>query len=246
MSVRMPSTRRDAQRGFTLVEILTVILLTGLVLYAIYGILFSTLRTRDRLDRAIGVHAVGPQVLDLVVRDLSCIAYGLVEEHEGLKGGVKSVGGIDVSYVDMLVSRDSRTINPAADGELYSDVTEVGYHLAPSDNNPGYLELLRREEWGVDDQPLRDGLYYLVYDRVKEFTLEYVEAGKEDADSHDDTWDTADKKRLPRAIKLRITLAFGDPDAGEAELEAGEHTFERTIVLPAGDDVPVQQNPPPR
>jgi len=241
-----PLHRRSAERGFTLVEILAVILLTGLVMYAVYSVLFSTLKARRFVDNAVGVYEVGPQIIDLVVEDLNGVAFGLVEENKGLKGGVQNVGGTDVSYLDLVTTRDSRTINPSAsiDGELHSDLTEIGYHLVESTNYPGYLELYRREEWGVDDKPLADGLYHKVYDRIKEFTLEYVEAGKEDADSFDDSWDTSDKKRLPRAIKLRVTLVVGDPEQLEKLGETGEHTFERTIVLPAGDDIPEQSGQP--
>lgn len=239
-----PGSRRARTAGFTLIEVLAVIMITALVMYAVYSVLFSTLMAREAVDEAVGVFEVGPKIADLVVGDLQLVAFGLVAENQGLKGGVQTVGGVEVSYVDFVTTRDSRTINPSVEGELHSDVTEIGYRLVPSENYPDYLELYRREEWGVDDDPLSDGLYHKVYDRVKEFRLEYIEAGKEDAETYDDTWDSEDKKRLPRAIKLRITIVVGDPDELERRGQSGQFTFERMIVLPGGDDVPEQSGDP--
>ncbi len=245
-----PADRRGAPRagsraGFTLLEVLAVIMITSLVMYAVYSVLFSTLMAREAVDEAVGVYEVGPNIADLIVGDLQGLAMGLVAENKALKGGVQTVGGIEVSYVDFLTTRDSRTINPNVDdAEIHSDVTEIGYRLVPSENYPDFLELYRREEWGVDDQPLADGLFHKVYDRVKEFRLEYIEAGKEDVDTYDDTWDTTAKKRLPRAIKIHITIVSGDPEVLKRREESGEFTFERVVVLPGGDDVPEQSDPP--
>ena len=116
--------------------------------------------------------------------------------------------------------------------------------MHPSDS----IAVLRDQAESVllDDQPLLGNLLHKVYDRVKEFRLEYVEKGKEDAETYLESWDTADKKRLPRAIFLRLTIEVGDRELVEgAEEGAYEYTFERMIMLPGGDDTPEQQQQGP-
>jgi prepilin-type N-terminal cleavage/methylation domain-containing protein len=235
--------RARPERGFTLIEILAVIVITGFVMYAIYAVLFSTLAAQEEVERTVAVYEVGPRILDLVVRDLNNVAYGLLADDNGLKGGVEAVGGVDASYVDLVTSQDSRTVLIMHEQEYHSDFTEIGYRLKPSDANPELLELYRREDWGVDDQPLAEGLFHKVYDRVKEFKLEYIEHGKEDAEEYPDAWDTSAKKRLPRAVRITLTIVIGDADELAARDETGEYTFIRVLVFPGGDDVHPEEQP---
>jgi prepilin-type N-terminal cleavage/methylation domain-containing protein len=242
-----PATIPARQRGFTLIEILAVIAITGFVMYAVYAVLFSTLSAQEEVEQTVAVYEVGPRVLDLVVRDLEAVVFGPLADNKGLKGGIQPVGGMEASYIDLVTSRDSRTTLIVRDQEYRSDLTEIGYKCKPSDADPELLELYRREDWGVDDTPLAQGLFHKVYDRVKEFKIEYIEGGEEDADEYPDTWDTAAKKKLPRAVRLTLTIKIGDDDDLAARDETGLYTFQRVIVFPGGDDKqPRQQNPPGR
>jgi prepilin-type N-terminal cleavage/methylation domain-containing protein len=242
----MPNTpRASPERGFTLIEIIAVIAITGFVMYAVYSVLVSTLVAQQSIDDAVDVYAVGPEIVELIVQDLQSATMGLVEDNQGLKGGMENVGGTEVSYIDVVTTQDSRTVILKSDVEYHSDVTEIGYHLRPSEVYPEYLELFRREDWGVDDQPLAGSLFHKVYDRVKEFKLEYIEAGKEEDETWAEAWDTETKKTLPRAIHLYMVIVAGDPDIlATMDEGAGEVVFDRIIVLPGGDDVPEPQQDP--
>ena len=137
--------RRSADRGFTLIEIIAVIAITGFVMYAVYVVLVSTLVAQQEIDDAVDVYAVGPEIVELIVQDLQSATMGLVEENKGLKGGMENVGGTEDSYVDVVTTQDSRTVILKSEVEYHSDITEIGYHLRPSEAYPEYLELFRRE-----------------------------------------------------------------------------------------------------
>jgi prepilin-type N-terminal cleavage/methylation domain-containing protein len=236
-----PVADRRYERGFSLLELIAVIMITGFVMYAVYSVLISTLRAKEVVDDTVAVYEVGPQVVELISRDLRNVNHGLLAGERGLKGGMDGRTSVECSYVDFVTTQDSRNVVMESNRPYHSDLTEVGYVCRDSDRFNGLLELYRREDWGVDDDPLRGALYYQVYDRVKEFRLEYIEAGKEDADTHAEEWDTEDRKRLPRAIKLRLTIVVGDPEELAARGETGEYTFEKIIVLPGGLDAEPQQ-----
>ena len=52
---------------------------------------------------------------------------------------------------------------------LDTTINEVGYRLRPNPALPDVLELWRRHDFHLDDQPLHDGNYTLVHDRVMVF-----------------------------------------------------------------------------
>jgi prepilin-type N-terminal cleavage/methylation domain-containing protein len=236
-----PRTGPRDERGFTLVEILAVIMITGFVMYAIYSVLISTLRAQDVVDETVAVYEVGPQIVDLIANDLQNVTLGVLPDEVGLEGKIESVGGYDCSVIDLVATSDSRTVLTKADKSYTSDVTEIGYACRVSEEYDGLLELFRREDWGVDDDPLEGGLYHKVYGKVREFRLEYVERGKETEEDYAEAWDSKDKKGLPHAILLRITIVVGDPT--KLAEDEGVHTFERMIVLPGGEDEPESSEP---
>jgi hypothetical protein len=81
--------------------------------------------------------------------------------------------------------------------------------LRPNPRNDEFLEVYRREDFGVDDEPLEGGEYTFLSDQVKGFDIEvYAEDGP-DLDPLDE-WDSGSDNEeltgLPAAVKLSITI----------------------------------------
>jgi hypothetical protein len=110
----------------------------------------------------------------------------------------------------------------------------VGYALRQNDQEADYLELWRREDWFVDDNPVRGGKYSLVYDRITTFNLQYFPIPEENVDGRGtDEWDTRVKKKLPYAIVLDVRFHVDDGGAEPArkDRDEGEERIRRIIVL---------------
>ena len=249
MTAASTAAPRTGEQGFTLIEIMAVLLLSGIVLYAIYAVLFSMYTAQDEIESTLEGFRSGPRIVEHVIEDLRHVVYGAVAEGKALRGRSEHAGGREVSILDIVTSRDSAAVERRRGGEPRppSDVTEVGYRVR--DTGTGSLALYRREQWGVDDDPLAGGKYYRIYSRVKEFQLRYIERGEEEkpVDEYPLEWDSAVKKGLPRAVWVRIVLEIGDAEKLEArreeDEEAGLFAFERIVQLPQFDDQPIPEAP---
>ncbi|MCU0727534.1 MAG: hypothetical protein MUE73_17390, partial [Planctomycetes bacterium] len=97
------------------------------------------------------------------------------------------------------------------------------------------------------------GDYYLVYDRVKSFTVDFYEApGEEETvssiarDEGKETWDSEEAKALPRAA--RVTVELGPPAEVSDDPSTDERTFRfvRWVLFPtAYDRAPAPKEDPP-
>ena len=72
---------------------------------------------------------------------------------------------------------------------MRSDVHEVGYRLRPNPTDDDFLEIYRREDFGVDDEPFDGGNYTFLHDRVKRFDVQVFTEDGPDAEPLDD-WGT--------------------------------------------------------
>ncbi|MEY2746922.1 MAG: Type secretion system protein, partial [Planctomycetota bacterium] len=94
---------------------------------------------------------------------------------------------------------------------LRSGATEVGYRLRPNDESGDqFLEIWRRESFGVDEEPFEGGLFQFLHDRVKSFDVQAWEEDGPDAEPLEE-WggdDAGDDQRagLPARIEISLTL----------------------------------------
>jgi hypothetical protein len=58
--------------------------------------------------------------------------------------------------------------------EVSSDVCETANRLRRNPDLPDVLELWRRQSFHVDEDPLKDGVYELLHDRVVRFQVRYL------------------------------------------------------------------------
>jgi prepilin-type N-terminal cleavage/methylation domain-containing protein len=175
----------DRKRGgFTLIEILLTIMIVGLILTALYQILTSTLRIRARVEDREDPFVIGPMILDLVERDVQGTYFTNFKDNAYFFGESRIVGGRDADRFDLVTTVDSRVLMGDDDmTRVRSDVTEVGYALRDNPEIDGYLELYRREDFFVDEDPFEGGRYRRIFDRVRDFEVVYLTSGVEEAEA---------------------------------------------------------------
>jgi general secretion pathway protein J len=88
-----------------------------------------------------------------------------------------------------------------------SDQCEVGFSAATDPDAPDKMDLVRREQTPVDQDPQRGGVVNVLAENIELFSLKYLDPNN---GLWSDTWDTtlvnAQYNRLPLEIKIAITM----------------------------------------
>jgi len=238
--------------GFTLIEIMVGVALLALFLSGVYSVAVGTLLAKRKIQETQAIFTAGPTILDIVERDLRGAYIVGVKDLKALKAIRQRVGGAEVTLLDVVTTVNSKVSREVDDEIVRSDVTEIGYRIRPNDNYPNLLELYRREEFFFDDDPLKGGEYYLVYDRVRSFTIDFFEypdatgaTSNVSREEGKEEWDSEESKELPRAA--RITLEIGPPPELNPDLETDDRTYKfvRWVLFPnAYDERPEEDQGP--
>ena len=240
------------RRGFTLLEVMVAITVLTVVVSFVYQVLQNSVRGQDMVREGLRTPKVQNAILGQIFKDFRYLYWDGFTGDTGFIGESGMVGGKDADHVDFVTSRPSRMAQLDEENvqdPVPSPLTEVGYALRMSDENSDYLELYRREDWFVDDNPVRGGKYTLIYDKITKFDLLYFPIPEENVDGKGlKDWDTRVKKKLPFAIVLEIAFDAEEHDGDKIE-ESEEH-ISRIIVLKGAYNVaamaaPGQGNPAP-
>lgn len=240
------------RRGFTLLEVIVAMTVLTVVVSFVYQVLQNSVRGQDMVREGLRTPKIQNAILGQIFKDFRYLYWDGFTGDTGFIGESGMVGGKDADHVDFVTSRPSRMAQleeERVQDPVPSPLTEVGYALRVSDENSDYLELYRREDWFVDDNPVRGGKYTLVYDKITKFDLLYFPIPEENVDGKGvKDWDTRVKKKLPYAIVLEIAF---DAEVHEGdEIEESEEQISRIIVLKgaynvAAKSAPGQGNPAP-
>lgn len=226
---RTTSTTRA--RGFTLVEVMVALSIMALVMVGLYTTLNTTLSTRDLLEREVKAARLGPQILDLIESDLRRVWALDIDDDMVFKGTRRTLLGESADTLLFLSSVDSTLVHKVGERDVIADVCETGYRLRPNPLLPDVLELWRRQSFHVDEDPLEDGAYERVHDRVVSLQFRYFEDDDIKTDPEDD-WDASVSHSLPSMVKVTLGIEVGPrlADAKE-QRDIGTYWYERLIPL---------------
>jgi len=229
MSPRRPA----AAGGFTLIEMLAVVLLMGLVLSVAMNFYIDLSRESTAATEDVRTERRAASLLDHVARDLEGtilmvkpddvdpLAFPWVFFAESRSG----------AGADRLLFMSRRFAERASDAPQ-SDLDRVAYSLAPADD--GSFTLLRWSAPGLPDSldreiPAPDAPGNLVLAReLAGFGVRFLD----DAGQWKTEWDSsqvADANKLPLAVEIQVALAPG-PDARPGTPPSGP--FVRRLLLP--------------
>jgi type II secretion system protein J len=231
--------RRTTTRGFTLVEVLVTIAIMSMVMVALQYSLQSTMLTHDTVAIEIASVREGPKILDMIERDIRSLHCYNMEKELIFRGKEESHMGARGDRIDLVSSINSatRVQDPespnSAPQMISSDVNEVGYRVRPHPVMDDFLELYRREDLFLDEEPLEGGRYELLHDKVTTFQITYIDQLGDDGEEEDE-WDMEERGVLPAAVRIYIQLQ-SSPDlvGGFATSEAlAQRLHEYTRVVP--------------
>lgn len=242
--------QRHASHGFTLVEVVLTLLIMSGILLSLTQLLMATRRSRDTIHNIKEHQLAGPAVLDLIEADLrGIVTYNRTRLHH-ISITDEVMSGLDGDRIDFLTSTDNLSVIYDEDKPITYDINEVGYCLRPNPNYDEFLEIYRREDAGVDNEPFSDGTFQFLHDRVKGLEIQiYAEDGP-DAEPFDE-WGTEDSENigLPAWIEIELTLELAPRLARETVLfqsrDRSTVTYVRIIRLPESLRKPENSIPMP-
>jgi type II secretion system protein J len=223
--------------GFTLAEVLVAVLIMGGILVSITQILHVARISRDNIHNIQETQLAGPAIMDMLERDIrSLITYNRTkQDHFRVEDRV--LRGVDADSIDFVCCTDNLVLRIDGDHFQRSSVNEVGYRLRPNPAYDDFLELYRREDQGIDDEPFEGGEFTFLHDRIKNFDIQvYAEDGV-DADAFKD-WGSGDDDDenigVPARIEITLTLELQHRIEREALRPnfLTEMTYKRIIRLP--------------
>lgn len=241
-------TRR--QRGLTLLEVLVASALLGVFFSSVYSLVAATLKIRTRIEEEATPYAVGPVVMDRIVEDLRGAVLEPYKDFDAFHAESETFSSEACTKVDFVTSTPSRARVKIQRDYVKARINEVGYRLRRSETAQGLAALYRREDLGVDEEPLAGGLYYKLADRVKVLRIDWYAEDPGDPTTDDakgeDAWDAKKEKKLPFSCRITLTL-MGDTqldDRGRPLTDAPEYTFVSYVVFASRHDKADQQKQP--
>lgn len=236
---------RSSQGGFTLLEVLVALTIMSLVMVALYSVLQTTLRTRDMLNNEVRAASAGPSILDTIERDLRRAWVLNLQDDKVFIGEDRTVLGEPADSLVFVSSVGSSSTRRVGEHEAMAELVETGYRLRVNPDLPDVLELWRRQDYHLDEEPLEDGSYERLHDRVVGFDLQYYADLVLEHDPVDD-WDAEELHALPAAIKVRLGIEVAPRmDDGRRELASvgSVRWYERVIVLDSGLNLAMRVHP---
>lgn len=232
---------RGARAGFTLVEVLLTLLIMGMIMVALTQILTAARMSRDTIHNIQETQLAGPAILDLVERDLrGLVVYDTTRElHFRVKDRV--LLGLDADSLDFVSTTPTLTQYYDNDRPLRSAMNEVGYRLRPNtESGDQFLEIWRREQYGVDDDPFEGGNFMFLHERVKSFDVQVWSEDGQDAEPSED-WGlptSEDRIGLPARVEISLTLELQPRLVNEQFMylpsDRRTLTYKRVLRLPQG------------
>ncbi len=218
--------KKCSHRGFTLLELLVTIAIAGLIFSIVYVTLFQSIKVQQDVIESRRSYRLIQMILHQVFYDLLCVYSVEPYEQMPLIGRSNVMG--DRRYDSIVFTAAN---NYPGYGRLRgSDLVETAYYCRESETEnkgdergKGLFVLYKRIQ-SPPAEPYDSGGYAFDFtDKILEFKLEYF-----DGESWRDEWDSALMQRLPRQIKVTVTLA------NEQENEIRLST---TVELPLTHDI---------
>jgi general secretion pathway protein J len=212
---------RTLRRGFTLVELMLAILILAIMMSIIYAVVVSTVEAAHRVEEITSSSEIGPALLTQIRSDIESAF--LPKEGEFFVGLDVKMGTGNRDRIDFVSGAMAYGSEVDTEDPRFHSVNEVGYQVIESRTTPGAGTLYRREDIGLDAEPLRGGTLTELYDRVSHFKLRYL-----DGEKWRDDWNSKTmKNKLPRAVRIELKILAADRGN-----QLVEQSFTTTLTYP--------------
>jgi prepilin-type N-terminal cleavage/methylation domain-containing protein len=230
-------SRTSSKAGFTLAEILVTVLIMGGIMVSVTQILHTARISRDNIHNIQETQLAGPAIMDMIERDLRGLMIFNRTKQDHLRVQDRVMMGVDGDSIDFVSTTDNLVQRYENDRFLLTSINEVGYRLRPNPDYDEFLEIYRREDAAIDEDPFEGGEFTFLHDRVKSFDVQVFSEDGTDADPLDDWGITEDENiGVPARLEITLVLELQRRIEREALRQAPtyltEITYRRVIRLP--------------
>src|SRR5262245_47690079 len=185
---------------------LTLLIMAGILL-TITKYLRAARSSRDLIHNIQEQQLAGPAILQLIENDLRALTVFDRDPRLALRVQNRVIGGFEADALDFVVTNDGLMPHRERGDDVwrYADVNEVGYHLRPNPTSDDFLELYRREDYGVDDEPFEGGQFAFLHDRVKGLEIRVYDEDGVEAEPLD-SWGEPGDEHMGVPPRLEIEL----------------------------------------
>jgi prepilin-type N-terminal cleavage/methylation domain-containing protein len=233
----MKTAASQRSAGFTLMEVIVTILIMAGIMVSITQILTAVRNTRDRIHNMQEAHLAGPAVLDRIEGDLRALDFFERDPSLALRVKNRVLQGMDADSIDFVATNDSAVIEKqsSADRFVRADRNEVGYRLRANPSQDDFLELWRREDFGIDEEPFDGGNFSFLHERIKGFNIEVFEEDGPDGEPLESWGVEGDgTSGIPARIEIELTLELAPRLVRETLIPTKrEVTFRRIYRFPS-------------
>jgi type II secretion system protein J len=230
------NARRSTRAGFTLIEVLLALTIMAWIMLQITIVLQSTRTSRDSIHNIQEQQLAGPAILARIESDLRALTLYNRDARYALRVQNRVLSGFEADSLDFVCTTDGLLPHREQANEAYrrADLNEVGYHLRPNPSSDDFLELYRREDFGLDDKPFEGGEFAFLHDRVKGFEIRvYAEDGVE-AEPEEEWGEDEELVGLPARLEIELTLELAPRLLRESIVKLDKVvTYKRIFRFPA-------------
>jgi len=229
---------RRARAGFTLIEVLLTLVIMAGIMVSVTQILNAARASRDAIHNIQEQQLAGPAILQQIENDLRALSLYDRDPRLVLRIRNRVISGFEADAIDFVCSTDGLLPyrDHAGDPFRRADQNEVGYHLRTRPDSDDFLELYRREDFGVDDKPFDGGEFAFLHDRVKAFEIRVYEEDGVDAEPME-AWGGEGEEEfvgLPARIEIELTLELAPRLVREQLVETHSTvTYKRVFRFPS-------------
>ena len=236
------SVARRARAAFTLVEVMVVLLIVSAIMLAMTQLLEAARISRDTIHNIQETQLAGPAIMDLIERDLRALVTYDRPPDKLIRVRNRVVLGHDADRIDFVTATDSVVPVEIDRRWVRSDVNEVGYVLRASPRDDEFLELYRREDFFVDEEPFAGGAYTFLHDHVKHFDIQVFDEDGRDAKPLEEWGEREEQTGVPKRIEIRLTLELAPRLSQEQQHYSpmGQRTVTYTRIIRFGEDLLAQ------
>lgn len=251
---RFPHRAPTGTAAFTLVEVLLALMIMSGIMVMIVQILSAARTSRDTIHNIQETQLAGPAILDLIERDMRALSIYDRSRMAHLRIKNRVIAGLDGDSIDFVASAKSRVPTVIDERFARSPLCEIGYRLRVRPDDDQFLEIWRREQFGVDEEPFEGGEYQYLHERVKSLDIQCFAEDGPDAEPIEE-WGTDRAEEnigLPTRIEITLTLELAPRLVNEQisflPTDRRTLTYKRIIRLPEslrGDEetIPVPSIP---
>jgi prepilin-type N-terminal cleavage/methylation domain-containing protein len=223
--------------GFTLIEVMLTLVIMAGIMVTVTQILNAARASRDAIHNIQEQELAGPAILQQIENDLRALTLYDRDPRHVLRIQNRVIAGFEADSLDFVCTTDGLLAfrEHSNDAFRYADVNEVGYHLRARPDSDDFLELYRREDFGVDDKPFDGGEFAFLHDRVKAFEIRVYREDGVDAEPLE-AWGGEGEEEyvgLPKWIEVELTLELAPRLVREQLVETHSTvTYKRVFRFP--------------